>query len=166
MGDQTIFYQSYTANRCYLVGCSDGAKVNGGGTTLTECYIRTAQQDPADHNDGLQNVGGSGAVTVQRCNIDCRPVGASGGNIGNAALFFADGETGLHTISDNLLAGGQVTLAMYDTGTFNVQGNQFVRGSYGVSTHGMSGPGSGPQNVTWGTVRPNTFSDNGQVISL
>ena len=166
VADQCIQYQGYTANRCMLVMGSDGAKVNGANTTLTECYVRTAQQNPADHNDGLQNVGGSGAVTIARCNIDCRPVGATNGNVGNSALFFADGETGLHTISDNLLAGGQVVLAMYDTGTFNVQGNQFVRGSYAGSTHAMAGPGSGPQNVTWGTVRPNTFSDNGQVITL
>lgn len=164
VGDQAIFYQSYTANRCYMVNCSDGAKVNGGGTVVTECYIRTAQQSSADHNDGLQNVGGSGAVTIARCNIDGRPAGGS--NNGNSALFMADGETGLHTISDNLLAGGQVCFAMYDGGTFNVQGNQFVRGSFQVSSHGMAGPGSGAQNVTWGTVRSNTFSDNGEVIPL
>lgn len=165
VGDQCIQYQNYTANRCHIANGSDGAKLNG-NVTITECYVRVAQQAPDDHNDGLQNVGGNGPVTIARCNIDCRPVGASGGNIGNAAIFLADGETGLHTIHDNLLAGGQVTLAMYDGATFNVQGNKFVRGSYGGSTHAMAGPGSGPQNVTWGTIRPNTFSDNGQVISL
>lgn len=166
VGDQCVQYQGYTARRCYLVNCSDGAKVNGASTTMTECYIRVAEQDSSDHNDGVQNVGGAGAVSIIRCNIDCRPTNASAGNVGNSAIFAADGETGLHTIHDNLLAGGQIVLAMYDGGTFNVQGNKFVRGSYQGSTHAMAGPGSGAQNVTWGTLRTNTFSDNGQVIAL
>ncbi len=166
-GNETLSYQNYTATRCKLIGCSDGVKANGGNTTLTECYIRTKAQSAQDHNDGVQNVGGAGPVNVIRCNIDPTPVnGAQFGLGGNSALFLADGEVGLHTIYDNLLIGGGYTLAMYDTGTFDVQGNKFVRGSYSFSTHSMAGPGSGPQNVTWGTVRPNTFSDNGQVIPL
>lgn len=167
VGDQGISYQSYTATRCLIQGFSDGVKANGGSTTLTECYIRTKAQSAADHNDGIQNVGGNGAVNVIRCNIDCLPVnGGQYGLQGNSALFFADGEIGLHTVYDNLLYGGVYTLAMYDAGTFDVQGNKFVRGSYIFGTHNMAGPGSGSQNVTWGTIRTNTFSDNGQVIPL
>lgn len=164
VGDQAVYYQSFTANRCTLVGCSDGAKANGANTIFTECYIRTKMQSALDHNDGIQNVGGNGAVQVIRCNIDGRPIGGSIN--GNSALFFADGEVGLHTVYDNLLAGGQVCFAMYDGGTFNAQGNKFVRGSFQVSSHAMAGPGSGPQNVTWGTLRANTYSDNGEVIPL
>jgi hypothetical protein len=166
VGDQAIYYQSYTANRCYIVGCSDGVKADGGNTILTECYIRVKLQSAQDHNDGIQNVGGNGSVTIARCNIDGRPIGGGTDQNGNSALFFADGEVGLHTIFDNLLAGGQVSVALYDSGTFNVQGNKFVRDSYQVSTHAMAGPGSGAQNVTWGTVRANTYSDTNEVIPL
>lgn len=166
--DETLYFDGYTATRCLLQGCSDGVKANGASTSLIECYIRTKAQDTQDHNDGIQNVGGSGPVNVIRCNIDAKPVNADvyGLAAGNAALFFADGETGLHTVHDNLLASGGYTLCMYDTGTFDVQGNKFVRGSYLFDTHSMAGPGSGPQNVTWGTLRANTFSDNGEVIPL
>lgn len=167
VGDEAIYYDGYTATRCIFEGCSDGAKANGASTSFIECYIRTKAQNALDHNDGIQNVGGSGPVNVIRCNINATPINGAGfGLVGNSALFFADGETGLHTVHDNLLAGGGYVLAMYDTGTFNVQGNKFVRGSYLYATHSMAGPGSGPQNVTWGTVRTNTFSDNGEVIPL
>ena len=167
VGDETLYYDGYTATRCLLQGCSDGVKANGANTSLIECYIRTKAAGSSDHNDGIQNVGGNGPVNVIRCNIDAMPInGATYGLQGNSALFFADGEVGLHTVHDNLLKGGGYTLAMYDTGTFDVQGNKFVRGSYVYSTHSMAGPGSGPQNVTWGTARPNTFSDNGEVIPL
>lgn len=165
---ECLVFQGYTATRCIIQGCMDGAKANGGGTTFIECYVRTSAQSSLDHNDGIQNVGGAGPLNVIRCNIDGKPDNAAlyGLGDGNSALFLADGETGLQTIHDNLLAGGGYCVCMYDTGTFDVQGNKFVRGSFSYGTHAMAGPGSGPQNVTWGTIRTNTYSDNGQVIPL
>jgi hypothetical protein len=36
-GDQTLYYEAYTATRCVLEGCSDGVKANGNNTTIIEC---------------------------------------------------------------------------------------------------------------------------------
>lgn len=159
--DDGIHYQDYTANRCRIGGSSDGAKTNG-NVTLTECYIRCEGQDSADHNDGTQNVGGAGPVTIQRCNIDCRPTNGIGAP--NAALFAADGFSGLQTWNDNLVAGGGYVMRLYENGTYNVQGNDVVDATW------VFGPVARAvipaTSVTWGTVRPNrVVTTAGAVVS-
>jgi hypothetical protein len=149
-GDDGIWYDSYTAYRCSIRGCSDGAKING-NVTMTECYIRCRAQDSADHNDGCQNYAGSGPVTIQRCNVDARPEGGSGGP--NAALFAADGANGLMTWNDNLLAGGGYVMRLYENCTYICQGNWVIDNSWDYSPADRAVIPSG--NVTWGTVRPN-----------
>jgi hypothetical protein len=154
-GDDAIHFQDYTAYRCRLGGNSDGGKFNG-GCTITECYVRCEMASADDHNDGFQAVGSYKGNTVTRCNIDCRPTngiipGGSGGP--NAALFVADGSTGLHVWTDNFLAGGGYVMRCYDGTTYNVQGNWILDQSWGF---GPVDRAVIPQsNLTWGTVRPN-----------
>ncbi|MGE3636039.1 MAG: hypothetical protein AB7P00_39420, partial [Sandaracinaceae bacterium] len=57
-GDWALGYSHFSATRCQLLGSSDGVRF-GGSTrdVLIENYIRTREQDPADHNDGVQMYG-------------------------------------------------------------------------------------------------------------
>lgn len=162
VGDQAIYYQGYTANRCYLVGCSDGAKTNGDNTIIRESYIRVRSQDSGDHNDGIQNVGGNGNVTIERCNIDARPT--NGGGAPNAALFSADNATGFTQWHDNLVAGGGYVIRTYENCTFSVEGNWVIDGTYAF------GPAARaiipPSAVAWGTVRPNYLVQDGSYTIL
>jgi hypothetical protein len=172
--DECLQFGGYTAYRCLLQGGSDGAKTNGaiGGypTILRECYIRCyrwALDDPAtpedegDHNDAVQNVGGAGNVYIERCNID----GRNTRNGEGVAIFSADGVNGTTYIHDCLLAGaysGRI-IALHEWGTYDVQGNKFVRPPAGTPVVTVEG-GITWANVNWGTVRPNTYQDNGAVI--
>lgn len=161
-GPNGIQYQDYTAHRCRINGNSDGAKTNG-NVTITESYIRCEGEDVDDHNDGVQNVGGNGNVTIERCNIDCRPLN----NVGapNAALFAADNCTGLMTWNDNLVAGGGYVMRCYENATYNVQGNEILDNSwvFGPVARAVI-PAS---NLTWGTLRLNYIvSDNGTQLSV
>jgi len=158
-GDNGIQFQDYTAYRCRVGGNSDGAKTNG-NVTLTECYLRVEGQDSADHNDGTQNVGGDGPVNVVRCNIDIRPTNGIGAP--NAALFSADNANGLQTWTDNWVAGGGYVMRLYENGTYDVQGNEILNGSW------VFGPADRAvipsTNVTWGTVRANVLVDSGGTV--
>jgi hypothetical protein len=160
-GDYTLGYGHFAAYRCQLGGNSDGIKA-GGNCTVVECYIRTQGQDALDHNDGMQDSGGHGPVTIQRCNIDARPQNALGG--ANGALFTADAATGLMTWEDNWLAGGAYTIRCYENATYVVQGNQVLSGSFSASpAHRAVIPST---DVVWGTVRPNVVVDtSGTVLS-
>jgi len=160
-GDDGIHFGDYTAYRCRVGGNSDGAKTNG-NVTLTECFIRVEGQDSADHNDGTQNVGGNGPVTIVRCNIDCRPTNGTGAP--NAALFCADGASGLQTWHDNWCAGGGYVLRCYENATYDVQGCEILNGSwvFGAVARAVI-PSS---NLTWGTLRPNVLvNSSGTVLS-
>jgi len=160
-GDDGIHFQDYIAYRCRIGGNSDGAKTNG-NVSLTECFIRVEGQDSADHNDGTQNVGGSGPVTIERCNIDCRPTNGIGAP--NAALFCADGAAGLQTWHDNWCAGGGYVLRLYENATYDVQGNKVLDGSwvYGPAARAVISSDA----VTWGTERPNVLVDaSGSTLS-
>lgn len=126
-GDHAIGYDNFRAYRTRLLGCSDGARMNGGakGSTLVECYVRCKSQSGSDHNDGTQNYAGSGTVTVERCNISV--AGLSGAN---AALFSADNAKG-HTVwRDNFLAGGGYVIRAYEDTSYEVTGNEVVDGSW------------------------------------
>jgi|SRR5215510_8444123 len=154
-GDDGIRFSSWTARRCVIEGFSDGAKING-GCTLEDSWVRVHFVS-GDHNDGVQNNGGSGAVVVRRCNIDARPTNNSSES-GNAAIFSADGVSGTTTFTKNLVAGGGYTVRLHENGTYIVTDNKLVRGSYQFGTHSLVG----------GTISQwsgNTFSDNGQVIN-
>ena len=156
--DQCIQYDGYTANRCNISGGSDGMKANGGNTVITECYIRNKAAGPADHNDGVQNDRGNGPVTIARCNIDARPIGGGGGT---TAAILADTGPGLHTITDNYIAGGTYTLMMYDSTTWVVTGNVWEAGSWVYGPCATGGPGWGPSSIiTWSN---NTLSTGGAV---
>lgn len=125
--DDGIHYQDYTAYRCRIGGCSDGAKING-GCTLVECYILVKGQDSADHNDGLQAVGSYTGNTVQRCWIDTRPTNGIGAP--NAALFAADSSNGLQIWQDNWLAGGGYVIRCHEDSTYQVTGNDLLNNSW------------------------------------
>lgn len=158
-GGDGINYANYTAYRCRIGGSSDGAKING-NVTMTECYVRTRSQDSADHNDGLQNNGGSGPVSIIRCNIDCRPVNGGGGV--NCAIFSADGMSGTVTITDNYLQGGQYLMGLHENGDYIVNGNWGLSGSYNLApvTANLA------NSVTWANLRPNYIVDaSGNVLS-
>lgn len=126
-GDHAIGYGNFRAYRTRLLGCSDGARMNGGagGSTLVECYVRCAAQGVVDHNDGTQNHAGSGSVTVERCNISVEGLPGA-----NAALFSADNAKG-HTIwRDNLLAGGGYVIRAYEDTGYEITGNDIVDSSW------------------------------------
>jgi hypothetical protein len=161
VGDYAIGYNAFTAYRCNIGGSSDGLKA-GGPATATECFIRVKGQDALDHNDGVQNSGGAGLVTIERCNIDCRPTNGIGGP--NAALFTADAASGLQVWTDNYVAGGGYVMRLYENATYNVQGNWVLDGSWTFGpTHRAVIPST---DVIWGTVRPNVLVDSsGTVLS-
>ncbi|MGN8245225.1 fibronectin type III domain-containing protein [Cellulomonas soli] len=154
--DHAVGSWSYELFRCRLGGSSDGLRTNG-DVIATECFVRVKGQGPDDHNDGAQNFGGGGTVVLRRSNFDVRPTNGVGAP--NAALFCADGATGMQTWHDNLLAGGGYVMRMYgdaavpDGLSFDVQGNDIVQDSW------VFGPVHravvGPEDVTWGTERPN-----------
>lgn len=154
-GSNGIEYQDYTANRCRIMGSSDGAKING-NAVITESYIRCKGQASNDHNDGVQNAGGVGPVSVLRCNIDCRPLNGLGDP--NAALFAADNCQGLMTWKDNLIAGGGYVIRCSENATYNVQGNDLINGSW-VFGPVVRGP-IPASNLTWGDERPNYIVSN------
>ena len=161
--DDGIHFQDYTANRCRIGGCSDGAKING-NVTITESYLRCKGQDSGDHNDGLQAVGAYDDCTILRCNIDCRPTNGIGA--ANAAIMVADGSNGLMTLHDNLLAGGGYVLRCYENSTYDIQGNDIVNNSWGFGPVARAViPAS---NLTWGTVRPNRIvaADGSEVSTI
>lgn len=160
--DDGIRFQNYTAHRCRIGGNSDGAKING-NVTITESYIRCEGQSSEDHNDGVQNVGGNGPVTIARCNIDCRPTNGVGAP--NAALFAADDCSGLMTWHDNWVAGGGYVIRCYENATYDVQGNEILDASWAFGPVAREViPAS---NLTWGTLRPNYIvSAGGQQLSV
>lgn len=157
-GDDGVAFYNYTCRRCDIHGFSDGAKVNG-NVLIEDSWIHGLYQKSGDHNDGLQNHGGGGNVTIRHSNIDVRPSNVS--DKGNAAIFMADNPTGTMTVDNNLLAGGQYTLQFLDSDGYTViaRGNHFVRSSYALGTHRLHPNGN---NVTW---ENNVFSDNGQQIA-
>lgn len=148
--DNAIAFRNYTAYRCRIGGGSDGVKANG-GASLIECYVRVKGQASDDHHDGAQSEGSAtGPNFVQRCNIDIRPTNALG--LMNAPLFCADGATGLQTWEDNLLAGGAYGIRAHEAGTYAIQGNDVIQGTYenGAFTYANRLP----VHFTWGP-RPN-----------
>lgn len=69
-GEQCVQWEDFTVHRCLIQGNSDGIRANGGtvqGCTITESIIRVTAQDSGDHNDCIQNSGGAGTVTIERC---------------------------------------------------------------------------------------------------
>lgn len=157
--DECLAFNSYRAHRCNISGGSDGMKANGGNTIITECYIRNKAASALDHNDGIQSDRGSGAITVQRCNIDARPIGGGGGT---TAAVLCDTGPGLVTVQDCLLAGGTYTLMMYDATTWSVTGNQFISDSWVYGPVATGGPGwaSASSIVAWSG---NTYTAGGTV---
>jgi hypothetical protein len=151
--DEALRYVGYNANRCNISGSSDGIRTNGRNTAI-ECYIRCKGVNSDDHNDGTQSHQGDGFVTVQRCNIDCRPTNGVGQ--ANAALFCADGSVGQHNWHDNVLAGGGYVIRAYEFGPLDIQGNWVLDGSWVFQPADIAGP---PHTVVWGTVRPNLIID-------
>lgn len=137
VGDECMHYESWSALRCSFSGCSDGGKINGGSVTqeIVECIISTAMASAEDHNDGLQNVGGSGTVNVRRCKIDAYPTVVVGGGSGgpNACIMSADmtaGSTFHLNVEDCELLNGWAgyCLRLYDGGlttniTYRAVGN-------------------------------------------
>jgi|GEM_PF-1968117 len=168
LGDDAIRFADYTARYCILEGCSDGAKANGGQTSLEYCYIRV-KGAVGDHNDGIQNVGGGGNVLIRGCNIDMVQTNGIGG--ANACVMSADlsASVTLHmTIEDCWFKGGTSAyqLRLYDGGltpniTYSASGNKFVRG---VPPLDRGSANTTPLNqITWSN---NTYADNGELIPL
>jgi hypothetical protein len=176
VGDEPMHYESWSANRCYFRGCSDGGKINGGTTVqnITECFIRVTMASNDDHNDTLQNVGGSGTVNIRRCNLSVVPETTIGGGSGgpNAVIMSADMTSGsvFHLeVTDCLLNGGTAvsTLRFYDGGlttniTYVATGNRFVRTAADPVDRGSSGTTPIGQ-ITWSG---NVWDDDGSSIPL
>jgi len=146
-GDHAIGFDNYRAYRSRLLGCSDGARMNGGaqGSTLIECYVRCETQG-SDHNDGTQNYAGSGAVVVRRCNISV--AGLPGAN---AALFSADGAKGSTEWADNWCAGGGYVIRAYEDTSYVITGNEVLDGSWGFGPSAVYNPSNRPfvQGDNW-----------------
>lgn len=176
VGDQCMQYESWSANRCYFRGCSDGAKINGGTVpqAITECYIRVTMQGADDHNDTLQNVGGTGTVSITRCNLSVVPetviTGGTGGP--NGVVMSADmtaGSVWYLEVIDSLIngTGGAEALRLYDGAlttniTYRATGNRFIRGSYAPVGRGASNTTPTGQVVWSGNV----WDDDNSTIPL
>lgn len=136
-GDWAVGPTNFSAYRTQLLGCSDGARMNGGakGSTLIECYVRCAAQSGSDHNDGVQNYDGSGAVVVLRCNVSV--AGLPGAN---AALFSADGAKGSTSWVDNWTAGGGYVIRAYEDTSYVIRGNEVLDRSWGFGPVAVFNP--------------------------
>lgn len=171
-GSEAIRFNNYTIRRSNIRYFSDALKANGGTTLIEECYLRTAMADPNDHNDVIQNVGGSGTVTIRRCNLSIEPeillTGGSGGP--NACFMSADmNASSVFTgIVEDCLIDPYTTigLRLYDGGltsniTYQITGNKFIR--RGTVLHRGSVNTTPLNQITWSN---NTYADNGEIIPL
>lgn len=138
-GEQCVQWDDFTVNRCLIQGNSDGIRANGGtvqGCTITESIIYVTAQDSGDHNDNIQNSGGDGTVSIQRCLMHMETTNISG--LGSSVIQSADmtsGTTWYMEVLDCYIVGKTGTdnnemLRFYDGGlatsiTYKATGNIF-----------------------------------------
>lgn len=126
-----------------------------------------------DHLDAVQmyDPGSVANVTIRHSNIDTRPVNAT--DKGNSAIFWADnpGAGSNLLVQDSKLAGGQITLALYDATAgsgvvLDAHNNTFVDGSWnGAPCSRGSGPVSVMFNGTEGVKFANNTLDTGGAVT-
>lgn len=177
VGDECMHYESWSAHRCQFRGCSDGAKINGGAQpiSITECYIGVKMQSADDHNDCVQNVGGTGTVTITRSKLVVAPEGGliTGGSGGpNGCIMSADMSSGSVfslTATDCYFNGGTSasTVRLYDGGlttniTYSVTGCLWERTAAPPVDRGTSNTTPTGQ-ITWSN---NRWADDLSTISL
>jgi hypothetical protein len=152
---------NFTATRCRLGGGTDGADVQVGTISITECYI-TVYNWAGAHMDGFQSFGASlGICTLQRNHVVCG--GQNGSVDSNSGWQFADDSTGTYRCYDNFfeaVSGGQPAYIMRcNDGTMDVQGNWVLSGAYQSAPAFAYYGGSGDPGVTFspgfGATRPN-----------
>jgi len=122
-GTECMSSNDYSMNRCLIQGNTDGLRTNGSGPApqvITECIIYTTAQDAGDHNDNVQNSGGNGSVSLQRCQFHQDPIN---GFQGNSAVFSADmtsSTTFYMELIDCMIFGGNsnvsASVCLYDGG--------------------------------------------------
>jgi hypothetical protein len=126
--DFAIGDHDFDVYRSQLTGASDGVRFDN--TNLVEDLITVRQTSSADHNDGIQAYRAGAGGSIIRCNINGRPVNASSGVFGNAAIFLADTSHGSTQIRDNYLSGGGYTLRLHESMFYQVTGNVIAFGTW------------------------------------
>lgn len=123
----------YTASGLRVVGFADGFRISGSNISITGSYA-TMCQAGCTHSDGVQAVDAAGAtdITIAYNVFDLRAV--TDPCAMNCPIFLpTDQNPGITaTIEDNVLAGGQSGLCLWDEGggSFpSVSGNLVVEGS-------------------------------------
>lgn len=164
--------------RCSIRGGADGFWFNGGTQTqsIIETYVRIKMASPVDHNDCGQNSGGSGVVTIQRCNMSAAPEGGvlNGGSQGgpDSCLLSADMSSSTHfnlSVIDNFFEGATAveTVRLYDGGltpniVYTATGNRFIRGTSAPFGRGVSNTTPLGQITQSGNV----WDDDGSPITI
>lgn len=91
VGDVAAFFDSFSMNRCLIQGQSDGVKALGGTVpqAFTECIFHDAKEAADDHNDCIQNSGGTGSLSVVRCQLYQQAAGDDP-SLGSSIAQFGD----------------------------------------------------------------------------
>lgn len=164
--------------RCSIRGGADGFWINGGTAqqSIVESYVRVKMASAFDHNDCGQNSGGSGSVTIQRCNMSAAPEGGviNGGAQGgpDSCILSADMTSSTHyylEIIDSYFDGATAveTIRFYDGGltpniTYKGTGNRFVRGTSAPIGRGVANTTPTGQIIWTGNV----YDDNDATVPL
>jgi len=157
--------------RCWVAGGSDALRMQAGGSKAVECHLRVRQGSPTDHNDGIQNVGERGNLTVERCNIDAylQEVGENGSGIYQGGDYGTTDSPLVQTITfkDNYVDGAGIHWRLYGGDAnpnlqYVVTGNKHGRigDPYTYSTS-KTNDSTNPSQITWVN---NTYADNGALV--
>lgn len=110
---------------------ADLVNLMAGNITIRSSLLDRTCYYSGDHLDAIQMYAPGDVVNllVEKSMLDSRSVN---GELGNGAVFIADnpGAASKFTFKNNLFAGGNYTTAFYDRGTFDVQDNKYVAGSF------------------------------------
>jgi hypothetical protein len=172
---QLLAGSDYTLTRVHMHhGGADLLRLAGGSSAsiqVIDSLIDDGCYYSGDHFDAVQfyDPGRVAKVVVRHSSIDARP--ANSPDNGNSAIFWADfpGSGSSLLVEQSRLAGGQITLALYDaTATsrtvLEARQNRFVRGSFKFDACAMSNsvPFNGTSGVKWSD---NAFDDGTPISS-
>ncbi len=124
---------NFTARRVRVVGFSDGFRVSGSNVTIQDSYA-TMCQSGCSHSDGVQAVDAGDAtnIVIEHNVLDMRAVEDPCATTCPIFLPTSQNPGISATINNNVLAGGEVGLCIYEeaSGTFpSVTGNLVVEGT-------------------------------------
>ena len=172
---QLLSGADYTLTRVHMHnGGADLLRLAGGSSStiqVIDSLIDNGCFFSGDHFDAVQlyDPGRVAKVVVRHSDIDARPANAPGE--GNSAIFWADhpGAGSSLVVEQSRLAGGQITLALYDASAsskvvLDARQNRFVRGSFEYDACAMSNsvPFNGTSGVKW---VDNAFEDGTPISS-